>query len=98
MYENANQSWLEILLESESFSDMVNRAEYATEMFRYDRDMMQELKEARDAVEQQKKDLEEEKVNLETARQELKNMLSQVEEQKKAVNTAMAAKTREIAD
>lgn len=67
-------------------------------MFRYDRDMMQELKEARDAVEQQKKDLEEEKVNLETARQELKNMLSQVEEQKKAVNTAMAAKTREIAD
>ena len=67
MYENANQSWLEILLESESFSDMVNRAEYATEMFRYDRDMMQELKEARDAVEQQKKGLEEEIVNLETA-------------------------------
>lgn len=73
---------------------MVNRAEYATEMFRYDRDMMQELKEARDAVEQQKKDLEEEKVSLETARQELKNMLSQVEEQKKAVNTAMGGQNQ----
>ncbi len=98
MYENSSQSWLEILLESSSFSDLVNRAEYATEMFQYDREMMQELKETRDAVEQQKKDLEEEKENLETARQELKSMLSQVEEQKKAVDTAMAAKAQQIAD
>ena len=98
MYENCGQSWLEVLLEADSFPDFLNRAEYATEMFRYDRQMMQELKEARDKVGQQKKDLEEEKENLETARQELKSMLSQVEEQKKAINTAMAAKSQQIAD
>lgn len=34
MYENGGQSWFELLLESESFPDLVNRIEYASEMTR----------------------------------------------------------------
>ena len=39
MYENGGQSWFELLLESESFPDLVNRIEYASEMTGYDRDI-----------------------------------------------------------
>ena len=98
MYENGGQSWFELLLESESFPDLVNRIEYASEMTGYDRDMMQQLKEARDVVEEQKNALEQEKQELEDAKKDLQTMLSKVQEQQTAINKAMAAKTQEIAD
>lgn len=40
----AGSPGFELLLESESFPDLVNRIEYASEMTGYDRDMMQQLK------------------------------------------------------
>ena len=98
MYENGGRSWFELLLESESFPDLVNRIEYASEMTGYDRDMMQQLKEARDVVEEQKNALEQEKQELEDAKKDLQTMLSKVQEQQTAINKAMAAKTQEIAD
>lgn len=90
MYESGNQSFLELLLESESLSEMMNRAEYAVQMTAYDQQMRTELKEIRDEIEARKVELEEEK-------EEQEAMLSQLESQKTAVNRAIDAKTEEIA-
>lgn len=80
----AGSPGFELLLESESFPDLVNRIEYASEMTGYDRDMMQQLKEARDVVEEQKNALEQEKQELEDAKKDLQTMLSKVQEQQTA--------------
>lgn len=90
MYERGEQSFLVLLLESESLAEMLNRSEYAVQMLSYDRKMMEELEAARAAIEVRKTELEEEKAELE-------DLLAELEEQKAAVNRAINAKSREIA-
>lgn len=90
MYEQGDQSFLVLLMEAESITDMINRAEYAVQMSSYDRQMMEELKEAREAIAQQKAELEEEKTELE-------GLLGEVRSQKTAVNKALDAKSAQIA-
>ncbi len=90
MYEQGSQSFLELLLESESLADMMNRADYAMQMSEYDRQMMNELREIREAI-------AEYKALLEAEQEEQEKLLAELEDQKAAVNKAIAAKTQEIA-
>lgn len=90
MYEQGDQSFLTLLLESESLADMMNRAEYAVQMSDYDRRMMGELKEIRDLIAEHKALLEEEQ-------EEQEILLKELESQKTAVNKAISAKSQEIA-
>lgn len=90
MYEQGNQSFLTLLLESDSLADMMNRAEYAVQMSDYDRRMMDELKEIRNVIAEHKALLEEEQ-------EEQENLLAELESQKAAVNKAINAKSQEIA-
>ena len=59
-YEQGNESFLVLLLESKSLADMINRAEYAMQMTEYDRQMMEKLKETQAQIEAQKEELEQE--------------------------------------
>lgn len=90
MYEQGNQSFLELLLESETLADMMNRAEYAVQMSAYDRQMMEELRKIQEAI-------AEYKALLEAEQEEQEKLLADLEDQKAAVNKAIAAKTQEIA-
>lgn len=90
MYEKGNQSFVVLLLESESLSDMMNRAEYAVQMSAYDREMMEELRKIRETIAEHKAALEEEQ-------EEQEALLSELQDQKAAVNKAINAKTQEIA-
>jgi murein DD-endopeptidase MepM/ murein hydrolase activator NlpD len=90
MYEQGDQSFLVLLLESDSIADLMNRAEYAVQMSSYDRQMMEEMKAAREEIKAQQEQLE-----AEEAEQE--ELLAEVESQKNAVNKAIDAKTQEIA-
>ena len=65
MYENGNQSYLELLLGASSFSDFLNRMEYAKSIYDYDR---QELSDYQDTL----AELKQQKEDLETAKEELK--------------------------
>lgn len=90
MYEQGSQSVLELLLESESVAEMMNRAEYAVQMSTYDRQMMEELREIREAIAEYKTVLEEQQAEQES-------LLAELEGQKAAVNKAITAKSQEIA-
>ena len=90
LYENGTPSMLELLLTSESFTDFLNRSTYASQMTRYDREMLDEYMDKKEAVEQKKAELELEE-------EELKLLADAAEEQKKAVESLIQAKNQEIA-
>lgn len=90
MYEKGEDSFLVLLLESDSVADMLNRAEYAMQMSAYDRQMMERLKEVCDTIAAYKQALEKE-------RAEQEGLLAELESQKAAVNRAIGVKTQEIA-
>ena len=84
LYENGTPSMLELLLTSDSIADFLNRSTYASQMTRYDRDMLNEYIAQKEAVEQKKQELEleEEELNL---------LADAAKEQKSAVEDLIAA-------
>lgn len=90
MYEKGDTTYLQLLLESQGFSDMVNKAEYIEKLYDYDRKKLLEYEEARQAVEQLKEQLEEEMSELEAQQHEL-------EEEKESLEI-MLAERQEVYD
>ena len=89
MYENGDYSYVTMLLEASSMTELLNRAEFATQMVDYDRKMLISFQEARQKVEDTKAQLEEEE-------KELEDMQNEVNEQKDALDLLIDAKTSEI--
>ena len=71
MYEKGDATYLQLLLESGGFGEMVNKVEYVEKLYEYDRKLLEEYKIARQAVEDLKQQLEEEKSELEAQQHEL---------------------------
>ncbi len=64
MYENGDSEMLDMLLNSKSITDFLNKAEYITELSSYDRKMFNKLKSTQDKIAKAKKTLSDEKDNL----------------------------------
>lgn len=71
MYEKGDTTYLQLLLASQNFSDMINKAEYIEKLYDYDRKQLLEYQAAREAVEVLKEQLEEEMSELEAQQHEL---------------------------
>lgn len=71
MYENGNTQMLEVLIESESIGDFLNKAEYAQSLSKYDREQLNEFKAAVKEVEAEETALKKEYIELETLQDEL---------------------------
>lgn len=89
MYENGNQSYLELLLGANSFSDFLNRMEYAKSIYDYDR---QELSDYQDTL----AELEQQKEDLETAKEELLAAEQTKQEQKSKADSLVAAQQEKL--
>ena len=89
MYENGNQSYLERLLGASSFSDFLNRMEYAKSIYDYDR---QELSDYQDTL----AELKQQKEDLETAKEELLAAEQTKQEQKSKADSLVAAQQEKI--
>lgn len=89
MYENGNQSYLELLLGASSFSDFLNRMEYAKSIYDYDR---QELSDYQDTL----AELKQQKEELETAKGELLAAEQTKQEQKSKADSLVAAQQEKI--
>ncbi len=93
MYENGETSYMEVLLNSESFSDMLSNMEIVSQIMDYDKSVVREFKETRDSIDamklqlesdrQQQQDhkesLQADKRELEKDQSKLKAMLANVE-------------------
>ena len=85
MYEKGDTTYLQLLLESSGFSDMINKVEYIEKLYEYDRTLLAEYVAARTAAQELKDKLEEEKAELEAQQHEL-------EEEKESLEIILAEK------
>lgn len=90
MYERGSTTYLELLLESKSMAEAVNKTEYSEKLYKYDRLMLEKYRLARKEVEDKEKKLENELSELEEIEKDLN-------EQKEELD-ALIAEKQETAD
>lgn len=90
MYENGQTGLLESMMQSESIAELLNRAEYASQITSYDRKMLEEYRKTRQEV-----SLKEEA--LKTEHQELLTLQDSTKAKQSSVKTLMASKEAELA-
>lgn len=91
MYERGETSFLNMLMESRNISDMLNRAEYISQISSYDRQKLTEYAEEKEKIADQEAKLEEE-------RGELLSLQEATEAKQASVEKLMEEKTAELAN
>lgn len=91
MYESGDVDFLETLVTSESFSDMVNKAEYVQSVHTYDRKKLTEYVETKKKIEVLKQTLETEQKNLE-------EMQVAYKDQESSISATLEEKRTQIVD
>ena len=71
MYEKGENTYVEILMNATSFSDFTTKAEYVTQLYDYDRQQLEAYVQVQQDKAVYKVQLEEEKAELETTKEEL---------------------------
>ncbi len=79
MEENQSASYIGILLNAESFEEMLSRVEIINDIIEYDRDLMAKLKEIRESIEQAKAELEQTRIEENAARDELEQQQAELQ-------------------
>ena len=80
MYEQGDISYVQLFMSSESFADMLNKADYVEQLYTYDRKMLEEYQAAKEYAQQVWDKLEEEKSELVAAQHELEEEQEYMEE------------------
>ena len=91
MYETKESTVLDILFGASGIKDLLNRAEYIEKVTEYDRDMLENLVEAKYQVAQKE-------AQLETEHKELEEKKDEVKSQEESVSTLIDAKEDEISE
>lgn len=73
MYEEGNQNFLHMLLESKNMADFLNKADFITSVSKYDREMLAELQATRKTIAKKETSLKEEQESLVALKSELEN-------------------------
>jgi len=78
MYKNGNIGYLEVLLEANSFSELITRFEMIKTIMEYDFELLNSLEEKRDEIEDKKEEIEKEQQRILTLKNQLESKASQV--------------------
>ncbi len=89
MYERGETSFWDMLAGAESVSQMLNRAEYISQISRYDREKLEEYVQA-------KENIAEKEAGLQREREELVSLQQSTEAKQQSMETLMAEKTAEL--
>lgn len=89
MYEQGDSAYMQVLLESQNYADMVNKADYIESLYEYDKQLLAGYVESKNQVAELKGRLEDEEADLEASNYELQQeeaaLQTLVDEQKKTV-------------
>ncbi len=91
MYEQGDGSVIETIMSAESFTDLVNKAEYVSSVHSYDRKKLDEYIATKQQIEELKAALEEEHASMQA-------MQADFEAEKELLNATIESKQSEIAD
>lgn len=83
MYENGDTTYMEVLLSSENFSDMLSHMEIVSQIMDYDKKVVEEYKALKLSIEQQKASLESDRKEQQDYANDLKVAYQEIEAQKK---------------
>ena len=83
MYENGDTTYMEVLLSSENFSDMLSHMEIVSQIMDYDKKVVEEYKALKLSIEQQKASLESDRKEQQDYADDLKVAYQEIEAQKK---------------
>ena len=89
MYEAGDTEFLDLILESGSIDQMLNRAEYVNQIASYDRNMLEEYRQTKIQVQQQE-------LKLESEHQELLALQEQTQAKENSVKDLMADKQAQL--
>ena len=105
MYERGDTIYFELLLESGSFADMLNKAEYIERLSSYDRDKLNEyiattelISLTKQALEEEKETLDEAKASREAEQSNLEQLLSAKSAELNSVKADISNKEAAIAE
>ncbi len=98
MYMNSNASYLELLLESKSLNDLINRADMITQMIEYDAQVFDELCKYRDEVEEKKSACEEQERQIQEYKNDIENKKASLEHKEKEILDTKAKITQQKAE
>lgn len=103
MYEKGDSSYLDLLLQSKSMSELLNRAEYITKISEYDRNMLNQYIAVKDGIAEDKAKMEQEKKELLVLREQTTSKKNSVEAlvneksaELKKVNSQIGTKTAQV--
>ncbi|MBS4960592.1 MAG: peptidoglycan DD-metalloendopeptidase family protein [Clostridiales bacterium] len=85
IYEQGNTGYLDIILESKSFSDLLVRMQYVEDIMHYDQTLLDKLKSNQKLVEKKTQDIQEEQKEAEV-------LVAQTQEKKKELDSILAEK------
>lgn len=89
MYEQGNTQYAELILESQSIADLLNKADYVASISEYDRQMLEKY-------EQTRKEIEELEARLVVEQQELEIQEKETKDKADAIEVLVAAKESEL--
>lgn len=98
MYESGDTAMLSSILESKSMADLLNRVEYVNEVYNYDRNLLEDYQKTREQVEDLKVQVEDEKKELATAQDTLKQQQKQLESTMASLKSKQADADTQIAN
>lgn len=98
MYESGSQSYLELFLTADSFTDFLNKADYVEMINQYDRQMLDQYAETEVLISEKEKELQEEKEILLVLEQEANANSSVVQDTVKEAGRNMKKYMDEIAE
>ncbi|MCR5703287.1 MAG: peptidoglycan DD-metalloendopeptidase family protein [Eubacterium sp.] len=78
MYENGNTQMIDLLFNSDSITDFMDKAEYITELSQYDRNMLNELVATKEQIANAKTELETQKGKLVTLQKKQKSSIKKL--------------------
>lgn len=96
IYEQGNESYLALLLDTTDFADFLNRATYVERVNQYDQAMLDKYKELVAETKAQKEKLEEEKAELDALKEDAKTEQNKVQELVNTTKNSITAYAGEI--
>lgn len=96
MYENGQEDWLSIIVESHSVAEILNKAEYINSITEYDRKMLDVYEAACEQVKMDKADLEEQKTQMIAMQEQLMGQKTQLDTLVEQTSNSLNAKQGEL--
>ena len=98
MYESGNTNLIQMLFSAKDMTDFLNKADFIQTISSYDREMLQELQAARQAVEDEQTTLKEQQDSLKTLQKDLVTQQDELKAKAEATSTDLVAYEKKLAD